>query len=67
MIERFRKLSLRRKLMLVALVLASPLIVLGQIAFVTDSVFENGQKFGIVVTSWTVVLLAATFAWKAAK
>jgi hypothetical protein len=23
--------------------------------------------FGVVVTSWTVLLLAATFAWKAAK
>jgi hypothetical protein len=67
MIERFQKLSVGRKLILVAAILTTPLIVFGQIAMVTGSVFEGGQKFGIVVTSWTTLLLAATFAWRAAK
>lgn len=67
MFERFRKLSVGRKLILVLGIVSVPLVVLAQVAFVTGSVFENGQKFGIVVTSWTVLLLAATLAWKAAR
>jgi hypothetical protein len=67
MLDRFLKLSLGRKLIVAAAVAAAPPIGLAQFAFVTASVFEGGQKFGIVVTSWTVLLLAATFAWKAVR
>jgi len=67
MFDRFLKLSWRRKLILAAAVVAASVLALAQIAFVPVSVFEGGQKFGIVVTSWTVLLLAATFAWKAVK
>ncbi|HEX5005840.1 MAG TPA: hypothetical protein VFV70_01930 [Hyphomonadaceae bacterium] len=67
MIERFLKLSWRRKLVLAIAVLLAPLLALVQIAYVTGGVFEGGQKFGIVVTSWTVLILAAVFAWRVAK
>jgi hypothetical protein len=67
MIERFRNLHAARKAIVVLAVLAAPLIVFAQIMFVAGSIFENGQKFGIVVTTWTVLALSATFAWKAAK
>ena len=67
MFERFRKLSVRRKLILVLGIVSAPFVVLAQVAFVTGSVFEGGQKFGIVVTSWTVLLLSAALAWKAAR
>jgi hypothetical protein len=64
--EQFRKLSGGRKLILAAGALAVPLVGFAQVAFVLGGVFEGGQKFGIVVTSWTALILAATFAWKAA-
>ena len=67
MIERIRKLSWGRKLILASAVVAAMLLAFAQIAFVPGSVLEGGQRFGIVVTSWTVLLLAAAFAWKAAK
>ena len=67
MFDRFRNLSRGRKLILGLGVVSVPLMVSAQVAFVTGSVFENGQKFGIVVTSWTVLALAATMAWKAAR
>jgi hypothetical protein len=67
MLDRFLKLSWGRKLILAVAAAVVPLVVLAQFALVTGSVFEGGQKFGIVVTSWTVVILAATFAWKAVK
>jgi hypothetical protein len=67
MVERFRKLSAVRMGIVVLAVLITPLVVFGQAMVLMGSVFEGGQKFGIVVTSWTVLLLAATAAWKAAK
>ena len=67
MLDRFMRLCWRRKLILAAGVVIAPLVAFAHVMLVTDSVFEGGQKFGIVVTSWTVMLLAATFAWKAAK
>ena len=67
MVERFRKLSAVRKAIVVLAVLITPLVVFGQAMFLMGSVFENGQKFGLAVTSWTMLALAATFAWKAAK
>jgi hypothetical protein len=67
MIERFRNLSVARKIIVALALLFTPLIVFGQVMFVTSSVFEGGQKFGIVVTTWTLLALAAAFAWKAAR
>lgn len=67
MLDRFLGLSWGRKLMLGLGVLIAPLVLLLQVILVTGGIFENGQKFGIVVTTWTVLALAATFAWKAAK
>ena len=67
MTDRFRKLTLRRKLILAAIIVTTPLLALAQFMFIPGSVLEGGQKFGIVVTSWTALALAATFAWKAAR
>jgi hypothetical protein len=67
MLERFRKLSLGRKLVLILAVLAVPAMVLVQTDIVTGYMFEGGQKFGMVVTSWTVLALAVWLGWRAAK
>jgi hypothetical protein len=67
MLKRLRTLSWGRKLILVLLVLAAPLLALMQVAVVSGYVFESGQKFGIVVTSWTVLALTAVLAWQAAR
>jgi hypothetical protein len=67
MIDRFRKLGWRRLLILAAAVVATPFVAFAQFVLLTGSVFEGGQKFGIVVTSWTLLILAAALAWKAAR
>jgi hypothetical protein len=66
-VDRFFNLNWKRKLILVLVVLAAPLLVWMQVAVVTGYMFEGGQKFGIVVTSWTVLALAAVLAWRAAR
>ena len=67
MIERFRRLSMRRKMVAACCVLLAPLVLAGPVMFAFGRVFEGGQRFGIVVTAWTVACLAAVLAWKAAK
>jgi hypothetical protein len=67
MFERLRKLSWKRKLILALGVLTLPVVVLAQVAFITGSVFEGGQKFGVVVTFWLVLVLVAILAWRAAR
>jgi hypothetical protein len=65
-IDRFRKLSGARKLIVVACVLLAPVVLVGSF-MLAGAMPENGQKFGIVLTSWTLAGLAAVLAWKAAK
>jgi hypothetical protein len=64
--EQFRKLSVGRRLVVVTGVLLAPVVLVGPV-LLAGSMPENGQKFGIVVTSWTLAGLAAVLAWKAAK
>jgi hypothetical protein len=64
--ERLPKLSLGRMLVLVAGVTVAPVVLLGPV-MLAGFMPENGQKFGIVVTSWTLAGLAAVLAWKTAK
>jgi hypothetical protein len=66
-LERFRRLSTGRKLVFVLGVLLVPPLAAAPVVLVAGSFLENGQRFGIVVTSWTVLLLAAALAWKTAK
>ena len=66
MVGQFRKLSVGRKLVVVAGVLLAPVVAVGSI-LLAGFMPENGQKFGIVVTSWTLAGLAAVLAWRAAK
>jgi hypothetical protein len=67
MIERFRQLGVRRKLVIAACVLLAPVVLAAPVMFAFGRVFEGGQRFGIVVTAWTLGYLVAAFAWKAAK
>jgi hypothetical protein len=67
MIERFRQLGMRRKLVVAACVLLAPVALSAPVMFAFGRAFEGGQRFGIVVTAWTLAYLAAVFAWKAAK
>jgi hypothetical protein len=66
-VEQFLRLSLGRKLVLVASIVLAPVVIAGPVMLVAGAVLEGGQKFGIVVTSWTVAGLVAVLAWKAAK
>lgn len=61
------RLNWKRKLILALIVLAAPLLVWIQVAVVTSYMFEGGQKFGMVVTSWTALALAVVLAWRAVR
>jgi hypothetical protein len=60
-------LSPGRRLIVVAGVLLAPVVFVGPAMLVVDSVLEGGQKFGLVVTIWTLAGLAAVLAWKTAR
>lgn len=66
MIRQFRKVSGARKLIAAACVVLAPLALIGPV-LLAGAMPENGQKFGVVVTGWTLAGLAAVLAWKAAK
>jgi hypothetical protein len=52
---------------LILAMLAVPPLVLVQTDIVTGYMFEGGQKFGMVVTSWTVLALAVWLGWRVVK
>lgn len=67
MVEWFRKLNRKRKLLILWNAMFVVLLAWISVILATAPDFEGGQKLGMVVTIWTFATLGFVFAWRAAK
>jgi hypothetical protein len=67
MLDWFRKLNRRRKLLIVWNAMFAVLLAWVSTIFATAPEFGGGEKFGMIVAIWTFAVLGFVFAWRAAK